>query len=170
MARLVAFFDDERQFLHGADVARTAGLAIEDAFVPYHVHGMEEALGLRRSRLTFVCFVAGLVGGSLALGFQVWTSAVSWPLNIGGKPFASYPAFVPVTFEVTILSAALVSVFAFFARSHLFPGKTVVALPRVTDDRFALVLAEDNLRAREILTRAGATTLEGDVAATGGET
>jgi len=160
MGRLVAFFEDEQKFLHGAEAARAAGLAIEDAFVPYAVHGMDEALGLRRSRLTFVCFVAGLVGGSLALGFQWWTSAVSWPLNIGGKPFASYPAFVPVTFEVTILSAALISVFAFFARSRLFPGKTAVALPRVTDDRFALVLTDDSLRAREILNRAGAVALE----------
>lgn len=160
MSLLIAYFDDEEDFLHGADAARKAGLSIEDAFVPYAVHGMDEALGLRRSRLTWVCFFAGLTGCSVALAFQYWTSAVSWPLNIGGKPFASYPAFVPVTFELTVLTAALVSAFTFFARSRLFPGKKALALPRVTDDRFALVLGQDEPRARELLAHAGAKELE----------
>jgi len=168
VSRLVAFFEGEEAFLHAAEAAREAGFAIEDAFVPYAVHGMDEALGLRRSRLTWVCFLAGLTGGSCALSFQLWTSAVSWPLNIGGKPFASYPAFVPVTFELTVLTAALVSAFAFFARSRLFPGKKATALPRVTDDRFALVIAEDNLRARDLMGRAGATGFESLAAIEGG--
>jgi hypothetical protein len=115
-------------------------------------------MGLRRSRLTWVCFLAGLTGGSSALAFQVWTSAVSWPLNIGGKPFASYPAFVPVTFELTVLSAALVSAAAFLFRSRLFPGRRSAPLPRVTDDRFALVTA-DSHATRTLLRAAGASEL-----------
>jgi hypothetical protein len=165
---LVAFFEGEEAFLQAAEAARAAGLAIEDAFVPYAVHGMDDALGLRRSRLTWVCFLAGLTGGTFALSFQLWTSAVSWPLNIGGKPLASYPAFVPVTFELTVLTAALVSAVTFFVRSRLFPGKKATTLPRVTDDRFALVITEDSLRTRDLLGRAGATAFESLAAAEGG--
>jgi hypothetical protein len=72
--------------------------------------------------------------------FQVWTMEIDWPVNVGGKPFASYPAFVPVTFEFMVLCSGLVSVFAFFARSRLFPGKKAVVLSsRVTDDRFVIL-------------------------------
>ena len=158
MARLRAIFDDEGALLRATAAARRAGIAIDDAFTPYAVHGLEEAMGLRRSRLTWVCFAAGLTGAACAMAFQVWTSAVDWPLNVGGKPFASIPAFIPITFELTVLSAALVSAFFFFFRSRLFPGKEAAPPPRATDDRFVLVVA-DSEAARRLL--AGATELEG---------
>lgn len=157
--RLTAYFDDEARLLAAAQSLRGAGMEIADAFTPYAVHGLEEAIGQPRSRLTWVCFLAGLGGGALALGFEVWTSAVNWPLNVGGKPFASIPAFIPVTFELTVLSAALTSAFAFFFRSRLYPGRRATALPRVTDDRFALVLDRDDAQARDLLRSAGAVAL-----------
>jgi Protein of unknown function (DUF3341) len=162
MSILVAYFDDERRLLDGARAARAAGFEISDAFVPYAVHGLDEAMGLRRSRLPLVCFAAGLTGGALALSFELWTSASSWALNVGGKPFASVPAFIPVTFELTVLSAALASAGAFFFRSRLFPGKKGAALPRVTDDRFALVLERDDQVAREVLRAAGAVEVKAE--------
>jgi hypothetical protein len=162
MGALVGYFDDEGRLLEATRAARTAGLEVSDAFVPYAVHGLDEAMGQRRSRLTWVCFAAGFIGGALALSFELWVSAVSWPLNIGGKPFASVPAFIPVTFELTVLSAALVSAGAFLFRSRLFPGKRAAARPRVTDDRFALVLARDEARGRALLRDAGAVAVEGD--------
>lgn len=155
MNRLVATFADEGSLLAAVRAVRAAGLAIEDAYTPYAVHGLDEAMGLRRSRLTWVCFLAGLTGGSCALAFQLWTSTESWALNVGGKPFASIPAFVPVTFELTVLSAALVSAGAFLLRSRLYPGRRSASLPRVTDDRFALVVA-DGVVARELVRAAGA--------------
>jgi len=155
-ASLIGYFDDEGALLRAVRAARAAGVAVEDAFTPYAVHGLDEAMGLRRSRLTWVCFCAGLCGGALALSFELWTSVVSWPLNIGGKPFASVPAFIPVTFELTVLSAALASAAAFFFRSRIFPGKRAAPLPRVTDDRFALVLGGDEARARALMQDAGA--------------
>jgi hypothetical protein len=161
MSTLVGYFDDEHRLLDGARAARAAGLEIRDAFVPYAVHGLDEAMGLRRSRLPWVCFVAGISGGTLALSFELWTSVSSWALNVGGKPFASVPAFIPVAFELTILSAALTSVAAFFFRSRLFPGKSAAPLPRVTDDRFALVLERDDPTARALLRTAGAVVVEG---------
>lgn len=161
MARLLATFTDETALLKATRAVHAAGIAIEDAFTPYAVHGLEEAMGLRRSRLTWVCFAAGAMGAIMAMSFEVWTSAVSWPLNVGGKPFASIPAFIPVTFELTVLCAALVSAGAFLARSRLFPGRRAQPVPRVTDDRFALAVA-DGARAREILQAAGAELVPAD--------
>lgn len=137
---LVGYFEQEEQVVSATRAAREAGLPVHDVYTPYAVHGLDAAMGLRPSRLTWVCFLAGLTGGSLALLFQWWTSAVDWPLNVGGKPFASLPAFIPVTFELTVLVAGLTTVAALLARSALFPGKAREALPRVTDDRFALAL------------------------------
>jgi hypothetical protein len=158
MSRLTATFTDEGALLAAVRAARAAGVAIEDAYTPYAVHGLDEAMGLRRSRLTWVCFAAGALGASGALGFQLWTSTVDWALNVGGKPFASYPAFIPITFELTVLSAALVSAAAFLFRSRLFPGRAAQPLPRVTDDRFALVVADGD-EARALLRAAGASEL-----------
>jgi len=156
MKRLMAVFERAEDVIVAARETRQAGYGIADAFVPYAVHGLDEAMGLRRSRLTWVCFAAALTGGTVAMSFQLWTSVSSWPLNVGGKPFASLPAFLPVTFELTVLTAALVSAATFFARSSLFPGKRAVALPRVTDDRFILVVDSDAPAAVALLRAAGA--------------
>ncbi|MDX2022516.1 MAG: DUF3341 domain-containing protein [Deltaproteobacteria bacterium] len=158
--QVIGYFDSEEGLLHATRDARRAGLTIVDAFTPYAVHGLDDAMGLRRSRLPWVCFLAGITGGTFAMSFQIWSSASSWALNVGGKPFASLPAFVPVTFEVTVLSAALASAFAFFARSRLFPGKTAAVLQRVTDDRFALVLGSEDNRAAAFLKHAGALEVQ----------
>lgn len=160
MTTLIGYFDSESGILSATRKAREAGFAINDVFTPYAVHGLDEAMGLRPSRLPWVCFIAGITGATLAMSFQLWTSVSSWALNVGGKPFASVPAFIPVTFEVTVLSAALSSAFAFFARSKLYPGKTGQALPRVTDDRFALVLEGTETEARHFLVAQGALDIE----------
>ncbi len=160
MNRLRATFGDEAALLRATAAAHRAGIPIDDAFTPYAVHGLEDAMGLRRSRLTWVCFAAGLTGAVTAMTFQVWSSAVSWPLNVGGKPFASIPAFIPITFELTVLSAALASAFFFFLRSRLFPGQRAACPPRVTDDRFVLVVA-DSEAARRLMEAGGALELEG---------
>jgi hypothetical protein len=156
MSDIIGYFEDEEQALAATRAARAAGFAIADVFTPYAVHGLDEAMGLPPSRLPWVCFVAGLAGGGFALGFQIWVSAVSWPLNVGGKPFASIPAFIPITFELTVLSAALSTALALLVRAKLYPGRRAVTLPRVTDDRFALVLATAGERGRAFLAQAGA--------------
>jgi hypothetical protein len=162
---LIGYFESEEKILHATRAAREAGYAIHDVYTPYAVHGMDEAMGLRHSRLTWVCFGGGLFGASAALALQYYTSVVSWPLNVGGKPFNSLPAFIPVTFELTVLLAALTTVAAFFLRARLFPGKGGGALPRVTDDRFALALrAGVDEAPRELLRRLGAVEIQAEVA------
>jgi hypothetical protein len=116
-------------------------------------------MGLQLSRLPWVCFVLGLVGATFKVWFEYWTTAVSWPLNVGGKPWNSWPAFVPVTFEVMVLFAGVSTVLAFFLVARLWPGRRAVLVhPRVTDDRFVLVLDQrdatfDLRRVRRLLER-----------------
>lgn len=143
---LVGYFPDEDALLAAARAARGAGLAIHDAYTPYAVHGLDEAMGVRPSRLPLVCLGAALFGLCSAIALQYYVAVVSWPLNVGGKPFFSWPAFVPVAFELTVLCAGLGTVAALLARSRLFPGAGRVAPPRVTDDRFALALRREGER------------------------
>ena len=159
---LIGTFQAEHDVLSATAAVRSRGYTIVDVLSPLPVHGIDEAMGLPPSRLTWVCFGGGLAGLVLATWFQVWTSAVDWPLNVGGKPLFSLPAFVPVAFEVTILFAGLAAFFALWVRSGLYPGRSHRTLiPRVTDDRFALVVLEHDasfspLHVKELLLAHGA--------------
>ncbi|TAN06904.1 MAG: DUF3341 domain-containing protein [Rhizobiaceae bacterium] len=142
---LIGIFDSEDAVLQATDSARRRGLKIVDVFAPYAVHGLDNAMGLERSKLPWVCFALGLFGASFKVWFEYWTTASDWPINVGGKPWNSLPAFVPITFEVMVLFAGISTVLAFFAMNRLWPGRRPALLdPRVTNDRFALVLEEDD--------------------------
>jgi hypothetical protein len=142
---LLATFEHESDLLAATKAVRERGLTIVDAYTPYAVHGLDEALGLKPSRLPWVCFIFGMIGALGMLWFEHWTASVAWPLNVGGKPWNSLPSDVPVGFEAAVLLAGLSSVLALFAVSRLFPGKRANAFsPRVSDDRFVLVIDEAN--------------------------
>lgn len=142
---LLVAFAGENDVLGAVRAARQQGLRILDLYAPYAVHGLDEALGLRRSRLPWVCFWAAVIGAFLKLWFEFWTMAVSWPVNVGGKPWNSLPAFVPVTFEVMVLSAGISTVVAFFVVERLHPGRPArVPMAGVTDDRFVLVVEQSD--------------------------
>jgi hypothetical protein len=163
---VVGVFDDEANLLGVTKQARADGLKVVDVFTPYAVHGLDAAMGLRASRLPWVCFFAAIIGATLKLWFEFWTSMVDWPLNIGGKPWNSLPAFVPVTFEVMVLSAGVTTVFVFFVLARLRPGKRMALIhPGVTDDKFILVLEEtdaqfDLRRVRSLFAKFGALAVE----------
>ena len=136
-----AVFDDESRFKDAIAHCRRLELDVVDAWTPYPLHGIEELMGIRPTRLPWVTLVAAAVGLGLALWFQYWSSAQDWPLNIGGKPFDSLPAFVPVAFELLILFGGLATAFALFLRCGLWPGKREKPVdPRVSDDCFALLV------------------------------
>jgi len=142
---LHALFEREEDILNATRLVREYGYEIVDVYTPYAVHGLDRAMGLKPSRLTWACFIGGLTGLSIAISLQYWTSAVDWPIDVGGKPWNSWPAFVPVSFELTVLFAGFTSLFALFARAKLYPGKQVETIhPRVTNDRFLLVLVESS--------------------------
>lgn len=137
----VAGFAEEQDLLQAVAAVRKREWPIVEAYTPYPVHGLDEAMGLRRSRLSAACFVCGLLGTILALSFQFWTTAWDWPLNIGGQPWNSLPAFVPVMFEMMVLCGGLGLVLAWLVRCRLYPGKQPqLLLQGETDNRFVLVL------------------------------
>jgi hypothetical protein len=148
---VIGVFGDEQRLLSATRAVRERGWAIRDAHTPYAVHGLDEAMGLPRTRLTRVCLVLGLSGAALALLFQLWAFGRDWPINVGGKSDAALPALAPITFETAVLFAALGTVVALFARSGLRPGRPE-ALPAegVTDDRFALVVASGTQPAEQV--------------------
>ncbi|HHK41690.1 MAG TPA: DUF3341 domain-containing protein, partial [Planctomycetaceae bacterium] len=93
---IYASFAHEKDLLEGVRALRRAGVKILDAFTPYAVHGLDRALGLRPSPLTWVCFLCAMTGATFALWFEHWSLAIDWPLNVGGKPWNSLPSDVPI--------------------------------------------------------------------------
>ncbi len=162
---LIATFADPDGLLAAVRPLRRASFRVYDVYAPYPVHGLDEAMGIRRSRLPLITLAAGLSGLVTALGLQFYTNVLDWPLDVGGKPDNSTLAFIPISFELTVLAAGLATVAAFFLRARLYPGKPFeLAAPGVTDNVFALVLrapgsAEGMARARELLSQCGAISI-----------
>ena len=149
-ARLVAVFTDETPLLAAVRAVRAAPAALDhraaivDVYTPYAVHGLDEAMGLRRTRLPWVTLAGGFCGMAGAIALQVWCAVVDWPLDVGGKPASSALAFLPITFEATVLLGGLATAGAFFWRSALSPlAEPRPAAAGVTDDAMALVLNLD---------------------------
>jgi hypothetical protein len=140
---VVASFATEKDLLDAVRAVRERDCDIVDVFTPYAVHGLEKELGWPRSQLPVACFLCGAAGAGLALWFQFWTSATDWPMNVGGRPWNSLPAFVPVAFETMVLFAGFGLAFAWLARCRMYPGKkAVLPLAGLTDDRFALAIRD----------------------------
>ncbi|MEP6940851.1 MAG: DUF3341 domain-containing protein [Rudaea sp.] len=162
---LMAEFDSGPALLGGLRALRACGLSRFDAFTPYEITGLQEALGVRRSRLTWIALAAGLVGGGGAYFLQWWINVVDYPLNIGGRPYHSAPAFIPITFEMAILfasAAALISALVLGGLPRLWhPVFEVDGFDRATIDRFWLAVgvgdsALDRARNTAALEAAGA--------------
>jgi len=159
---MVGIFQDEDDILSVTREVRKQGYTILDIYAPYAVHGLDKAMGLQPSRLPWICFLLGLIGAAAKIWFEYWTSASDWAINVGGKPWNSLPAFVPITFEVMVLFAGVSTVIAFFIVSRLYPGRrAATVIPGVTNDRFALVLEETDAafepaEVRRLLERYGA--------------
>lgn len=163
---MAGLFDDPDVLLGAARSARDAGYKQWDCHTPYPVHGLDRAMGLSRSPMAFICLTAGLVGAGGAMLMQWWMSAVDYPVRIGGKPMFSWPAFVPVTFELFVLLAALATfggmiVLCRLGRWHS-PLHDSGIMREVTTLRFAVVLDAadplfDEAGARSLLEGSGST-------------
>src|SRR5207247_423073 len=110
-ALMVAEFDTPEEIKAAARALRKAGYRDFDAHTPYPVHGMDQAMGMPRSIMPWIVLGGGLTGCIGAFYLQYWINAIDYPLVISGKPFASIPAFIPVTFEGTVLFSAFAAVF-----------------------------------------------------------
>ncbi len=138
---IVGIFDDEDILLTGIDKVRGSGIKIEDVYSPFPVHGIDEALGYKKSRLPIAAFIFGMIGTSLALLMQIWMLGYDWPMIIGGKNFASLPPFIPVTFELTVLLSALGMVGTFMIVSDMKPYKWPRQFDlRSTDDKHVMAI------------------------------
>lgn len=173
---VVALFDSAGALRKAAEQAGEENtkrkIGILDAHTPYPVHGLEKALRLEYSRLGYLVLAAALSGVALAWGMQLWMNALDYPLITGGKPFNSWPAWIPVIFELMVLCAAFTAFFGMLGLfNHLpFTGNPLLqsaAIRRITRDRFALVLhaargggAIDAQAAWDLLLRAGAQETE----------
>jgi len=116
---VVAEFADAHDVLNAAHKAREAGYTVMEAYSPVPVHGLDEALGRKRSKLPWIVFCAGMTGCIGGFMMQVWMAHIDYPWNVGGRPTLSWPAFIPVTFELTILCSAFAAVFGMFGLNGL---------------------------------------------------
>ena len=128
---LMAEFSDAQELVSATHQAYQAGYRHLDAYSPFPIEALAEALGVHRTRFPWVVLLGGLLGGIGGYALQYWTSVIDYPLNVGGRPFHSWPSFVPVTFECTVLGAALTTVLGMLARNGLpMPYHPVFNVPR----------------------------------------
>jgi Protein of unknown function (DUF3341) len=138
---VVGIFDDEDVLLKGIKKVRNSGVKIQEVYSPFPVHGIDDALGYKKSRLPIAAFMFGMTGTSLALLMQIWMLGYDWPMIIGGKNFASLPPFIPVTFELTVLLSALGMVGTFMIVSDMKPYKWPRQFDiRSTDDKHVMAI------------------------------
>lgn len=135
---VIGIFDDPEAVIAAAKGASKKGWRKFDVFTPFPVHGLAEAMNIPRSKIPWVTLIAGLSGASIGFLFQAWTSAIDWPINIGGKPMISWPAFIPVTFEMTILIAGLSTAAALFVTCKLPKRHDKPMALKLTDNEFGL--------------------------------
>ena len=162
---LVAEYDGPEALVNAARRVREAGYRRMDAYTPFPVHGLAEALGFTDAKVPWIVFMAGLIGAVAGLGLQYYASAVYYPLNVGGRPYLSLPAFVPVTFECTVLFASFGAVIGMLALNGLpRPHHSVFNAPgfeRASQDGFFLCVEA----ADERFDRAGTADLLRDLGA-----
>jgi hypothetical protein len=141
---LMAEFDNPDALVHATEKARLAGYRQMDAYSPIPIEELSEALGLSRTRLPKLVFIGGLLGGIAGYGLEYFSAAIAYPMNIGGRPFHSWPQFIPVTFETTVLGAALSCFIGMWALNKLpqpyHPVFNVPAFARASTDRFFLCI------------------------------
>jgi hypothetical protein len=151
---LLAEFETPELLVEAAQRARQAGYRKLDAYTPFPVEGLAEALGYHRTGMPLVMFIGGMLGCIGGFGLQYWCAVVAYPIDVGGRPLNSWPSWIPVTFELTILISALAGVFGLLALCGLpMPYHPVFNVPRfalASRDRFFLCIeATDRLFDRE---------------------
>ena len=154
---MMAEFDTPVALVEAAKRTYQAGYKRIDAYTPFPVEGLAEEIGFHRDEVPLVVLIGGMVGGLTGYLMQYWMSAVAYPLNIGGKPYHSWPAFIVITFEMTILFAGISAVFGMLALNGLpMPYHPVFNVPRFTRasrDRFFLVVFSSDVKYDPAATR-----------------
>jgi len=147
---MTAEFATPEELMDAAEAARLAGYKKMDAYSPFPIHGLSDAIGFKSVAVPYIVFFGGLIGTFTGFTLEWYTQTIDYPLNVGGKPFDSLPAFIPVSYEMTILFASLSAVFGMFALNKLpQPYHSIFNAPgfaRASQDRFFLAIeAEDRM-------------------------
>jgi hypothetical protein len=138
---IVGSFDDEEVLFPAVKKTRRSGYKIYDVFTPFPIHGLDKVMGMKDTALDIAGFIYGITGTATAVGFISWAFTYDWPLNIGGKPHFSLPAWIPITFELTVLFSAvgMVLTFCYLCQMAPFVKKDHFNL-RSTDDLFVMAI------------------------------
>ena len=163
---LTALFDSPDEIIHAAEKTSKAGYVKYDVHTPYPVHGMDHAMRLNTSKVGYFAFAFGLLGAFTAVSFISWVTVSDYPLVIGGKPFWSWPAFVPVSFEVTVLLASVLSTLAMIVFYFKFPNNAhplhdTHYMKQVSSDKFGLSIQTEDPKFNEKLIKEFLKTIGG---------
>jgi hypothetical protein len=147
---LLAEFDNSKALLEACERSRSEGYRDVEAYTPYPIEEVSEALGHHTSKLPFIVLIGGILGALGGFGLQYWTSVIAYPLNIGGRPLNSWIAFIPVTFETTVLLASLAAVLGMLALNDLpkpyHPVFNTERFALASRDRYFLIIAASDER------------------------
>lgn len=149
-------YDDDDLLKNGAKLLRSKGIRIKDVFSPFPVHGLDPIIGVPKTRLAICAFLYGITGTSLALLMTWYMMVHDWPSDVGGKPNwtlrHNVPAFIPVTFELTVLCAAHGMAITYFLRNWLLPGVSAKNPdPRTTDDKFLMLIETNESQVSDVI-------------------
>ncbi|MGB9179305.1 MAG: DUF3341 domain-containing protein [Pyrinomonadaceae bacterium] len=161
---LMAEFDNPTDLVNAARVTYDEGYRMINGYSPYPIEELSEAIGFHRTRLPLIVLIGGIIGGLGGYLMQYYLEAFEYPINVGGKPYHSWPAFIPITFECTVLVAAFAAVFGMLALNKLpMPYHPVFNAPNfalATRDRFFLVIETKDPKFDYAETRGFMNTLE----------
>ena len=166
---LLVEFDDAHDLVSACETIRDAGYRRWDAHTPFPIHGMDEAMGIRGTRLPWIVLVGGLAGMAAGLAMIWWMNAVDYPFVISGKPLFGWPAAVPVTFELTVLFSAFAAFFGMWGLNGMprlhHPLFSSERFARATSDRFFIAIEKDDpafdrRATRELLSSLGGLAVE----------
>jgi len=159
-------FPNAQSLMHAAHEIKTRGYIKTDAFSPFPIEGLHEALGGKRTKIPMIVFFSGLFGGTFAFSVETFANVVHYPLIIGGKPYYSWPAFIPITFELTVLFAAFSAAISMILLNRLpelyHPVFNIDNFRTASRDGFFLLIKStdpsfDLEGSKQVLAKAGAT-------------
>jgi hypothetical protein len=158
---IYGLYNDEQDLLKAVKKANASHLDIMDVFSPFPVHGIDDLLGIEESRLHIAGFVYGMLGTLTAFLGMTWIFTKDWPIIFGGKPYWSVPAFIPITFELTVLFACIGMVVTFYIVNGMGPGVTNPTLDdRITDDKFCIAFDKAHVSEGDVRSFFAATGAE----------